>query len=159
MKNSIKLTMKPFLALAVVAMAAVGCSKDFLNTTPVGRDLEVNYYQTEEQAFEALVSVYDVLQWNDQYGFSMHRFLMNVASDDTYAGGSDASDQPSWVATDNFTWTPNLGPQAGFWRNNYKGVYRANLFLEKIDAIDAASEAFKTRSKAEAHFLRAKFYF
>ena len=70
--------MKPFLAFAVVAMAAVGCSKDFLQTTPVGRDLEVNYYQTEEQALEALVSVYDVLQWNDQYGFSMYRFLMTV---------------------------------------------------------------------------------
>ncbi len=159
MKNIINTTMKPFLALAVVAMAAVGCSKDFLQTTPVGRDLEVNYYQTEEQAFEALVSVYDVLQWNDQYGFSMYRFLMTVASDDTYAGGSDASDQPSWVATDNFSWTPNLGPQAGFWRKNYKGIYRANLYLEKIDDIDDASEAFKTRTKAEVRFLRAKFYF
>lgn len=159
MKKTLHTTIKSFAILALGALVSVGCSKDFLTTTPVGRDLEINYYQTEEQAFEALVSIYDVLQWNDQYGFSMHRFLMNVASDDTYAGGSDASDQPSWVATDNFTWTPNLGPQAGFWRKNYKGVYRANLFLEKIDAIDAASEAFKTRSKAEAHFLRAKFYF
>jgi len=159
MKNSINSTVKSFLALAIFAMAAVGCSSDFLNTTPVGRDLEVNYYQTQEQAFEALVSVYDVLQWNDQYGFSMYHFLMTVASDDTYAGGSDASDQPSWVATDNFSWTPNLGPQSGFWRKNYKGIYRANLYLEKIDDIDDASEAFKIRTKAEVRFLRAKFYF
>ena len=61
------------------------CSKDFLDTRPVGRVLEVNYYQTQDQAFEALVSVYDVLQWNDQWGFTMFRFLQNVASDDTYA--------------------------------------------------------------------------
>ena len=159
MKNTMKTTVKSLIAIAAAAVVSVGCSKDFLNTKPVGRDLEINYYQTEAQAFEALVSVYDVLQWNDQYGFSMYRFLMNVASDDTYAGGSDASDQPSWVATDNFSWTPTLGPQAGFWRKNYKGIYRANLFLEKIDAIDDASTAFKTRTKAEVHFLRAKFYF
>ena len=44
----------------------------------------------------------------------MFHSLQNVASDDTYAGGSDASDQPSWVAYDNFTLTPNLGPQRGF---------------------------------------------
>ena len=159
MKNFIKTIIKPVIALAVVASATIGCSRDFLTTTPVGRDLEVNYYQTQEQAFAALVSVYDVLQWNDQYGFTMFRFLMNVASDDTHAGGSDASDQPSWVATNDFSWTPNLGPQAGFWRKNYKGIYRANLYLEKIDDIEDASQAFKTRTKAEARFLRAKFFF
>lgn len=153
--------MKRQIALfgAVGALLFSGCSKDFLTTEPVGRDLEINYYQNESQAFEALVSIYDVLQWNDQYGFTMFRFLLTCASDDAYAGGSDASDQPSWVAFDNFTMTPNLGPQAGFWRKNYKGIYRANLYLEKIDEIESASEAFKTRTKAEARFLRAKFYF
>lgn len=152
---------KTLFILPVIAAAVFtgSCSKDFLTTTPVGRDLEINYYQTQGQAFEALVSVYDVLQWNDQYGFTMMRFLLNVASDDTYAGGSDASDQPSWVAYDNFSLTPNLGPQAGFWRKNYKGIYRANLYLEKIDGIEDASVAFKTRTKAEARFLRGKFYF
>jgi len=122
--------------LSIAALLIFGsCSKDFLNTRPVGRVLEVNYYQTQDQAFEALVSVYDVLQWNDQYGFSMFRLLQNVASDETHAGGSDASDQPSWVAYDNFTLSPNLGPQRGFWRKCYKGIYRANLYLEKIEGM------------------------
>jgi len=145
----------------IVSLSLVlgSCSKDFLDTRPVGRVLEVNYYQNEDQAFESLVSIYDVLQWNDQWGFTMFRFLQNVASDDTYAGGSDASDQPSWVAYNNFTLTPNLGPQRGFWQKNYKGIYRANLYLEKIDGIEDASEAFRVRTKGEARFLRAKFYF
>ena len=146
--------------LSIAALLIFGsCSKDFLNTRPVGRVLEVNYYQTQDQAFEALVSVYDVLQWNDQYGFSMFRLLQNVASDETHAGGSDASDQPSWVAYDNFTLSPNLGPQRGFWRKCYKGIYRANLYLEKIEGIDDASQSFKARTTGEAKFLRAKFYF
>ena len=158
--NKLNQTKSIWVSLLLALTLILGsCSKDFLNTRPVGRVLEVNYYQTEEQAFEALVSIYDVLQWNDQYGFTMFRFLQNVASDDTYAGGSDASDQPSWVAYDNFTLTPNLGPQRGFWRKSYKGIYRANLFLEKIDGIEDASEAFRTRTKGEAKFLRAKFYF
>lgn len=134
------------------------CSESFLEVRPVGRVLEANYYQTEEHAFEALVSIYDVLQWNDQDGYTMFRTLLDVASDDCHAGGSDASDQPSWVAWDNFTLNPDLGPQSGFWRKNYRGIYRANLFLEKIDGIDATPQ-FKLRTIAEARFLRAKFYF
>ena len=98
--NKLNQTKSIWISLLLALTMILGsCSKDFLNTRPVGRVLEVNYYQTEEQAFEALVSIYDVLPWNDQYGFTMFRFLQNVASDDTYAGGSDASDQPSWLPT------------------------------------------------------------
>ena len=158
--NKLNKTNSFWISLSLAFALVLGsCSKDFLDTRPVGRVLEVNYYQTQDQAFEALVSVYDVLQWNDQWGFTMFRFLQNVASDDTYAGGSDASDQPSWVAYDNFTLTSNLGPQRGFWQKCYKGIYRANLYLERIDGIEDASEPFRVRTKAEARFLRAKFYF
>ena len=135
------------------------CSEDFLDVRPVGRVLEANYYQNEEQAFEALVSVYDVLQWTDQSGFTMFRPLLDVASDDTHAGGSDASDQPAWVAWDEFSPTPDLGPQHGFWTKYYRGIYRANLFLEKIETIPDVTPQFKSRTTAEAKFLRAKFYF
>jgi starch-binding outer membrane protein, SusD/RagB family len=140
-------------------IAFTSCSDEFLDVRPVGRVLEANFYQTEEQAFEALVAVYDVLQWNDQGGYTMFRPLLDVASDDTHAGGSDASDQPAWVAWDKFTPTPDLGPQLGFWTKYYRGIYRANLYLEKIEAIEDASPQFKSRTIAEVKFLRAKFYF
>jgi hypothetical protein len=121
--------------------------------------LEANFYQTQDQAFEALVAVYDVLQWTDQNGYTMFRPLLDVASDDTHAGGSDASDQPSWVAWDEFTLNADLGPQLGFWQKYYTGIYRANLFLEKIEGIEAVTPQFKSRTIAEVKFLRAKFYF
>ena len=144
--------------LAAGALAVASCGKDFLNVDPIGRELEINYYQNPGQAYEALVSVYDVLQWNDQNGFSIMYLLQTVASDDAHAGGSDASDQPSFVAYDNFSLTPNLGPQAGFWRKNYRGIYRANLFLEKIDGVPGTTNEFVQRTTAEAKFLRAFYY-
>ena len=144
--------------LAAGALAVASCGKDFLNVDPIGRELEINYYQNPGQAYEALVSVYDVLQWNDQNGFSIMYLLQTVASDDAHAGGSDASDQPAFVAYDNFTLTPNLGPQAGFWRKNYRGIYRANLFLEKIDGVPGTTNEFVQRTTAEAKFLRAYYY-
>lgn len=151
--------MKNIFITIFTIVLLTGCSEDFLDVTPVGRVLESNYYQNQEQAFEALVAVYDVLQWNDQSGFTMFRPLLDAASDDTHAGGSDASDQPSWVAWDEFSLTPDLGPQSGFWQKYYKGIYRANLFLEKIDGIEGVTPQFKTRTVAEVKFLRAKFYF
>jgi len=120
--NKLNKTNSFWISLSLAFALVLGsCSKDFLDTRPVGRVLEVNYYQTQDQAFEALVSVYDVLQWNDQWGFTIFRFLQNVASNDTYAGVSDASDQPSWVAYDNFTLTPNLGHKEAFGKSVTRG--------------------------------------
>lgn len=38
------------------------CDKDFLELQPKGTQLESNFYQNEEQVYQALVAVYDVLQ-------------------------------------------------------------------------------------------------
>lgn len=135
------------------------CKKDFLELEPRGTELEGNFYQNQEQVFQGLVSVYDVMQWGNTGGYTMRMPLFTVASDDAHAGGSDASDQPSWVAWDNFTLDPYRGPQSGLWNKNYTGIYRANLLLSKIENVPDLDAAFKTRVIAEAKFLRAYFYF
>jgi hypothetical protein len=151
--------MKNKLIIIFSVILLTSCNESFLEVTPVGRVLESNFYQNQEQAFEALVAVYDVLQWNDQGGYTMFRPLLDVASDDCYAGGSNASDQPSWVGWDAFNLNPDLGPQWGFWNKYYRGIYRANLYLEKIEGIEGVTPQFKSRTIAEVKFLRAKYYF
>ena len=137
---------------------ASSCGKEFLELEPRGTDLEDNFYQTEEEMFQALVAAYDPLSWQGTAGWTMKLGLLNAASDDTYAGGSDASDQPNWVAYDNFTLDPFLGPQIGFWNKGYAGIYRSNLYLQKI-AEREFDPTFVARTTAEAKFLRAFYYF
>ncbi|MBA4737802.1 MAG: RagB/SusD family nutrient uptake outer membrane protein, partial [Cryomorphaceae bacterium] len=61
--NKLNHTKSIWVSLTLALTLVLGsCSKDFLDTRPVGRVLEVNYYQNQDQAFEALVSIYDVLQ-------------------------------------------------------------------------------------------------
>jgi hypothetical protein len=156
MKNILRY--KIMLPLALLFVLA-SCGRDFLELEPRGTQLETSFYQTEGEIFEALVAIYDVLQWGGTNGWTMKVGLLNAASDDCYAGGSDASDQPSWVAYDNFTLDPFLGPQAGFWNKGYSGIYRANLLLDKIDGVEDLSAETKARYIAEAKFLRAFFYF
>ncbi len=136
-----------------------GCTSDWLELTPKGQILESNYYQTEEEIFEGLVAAYDVLSWEGTNGWTMKVGLLNAASDDTHAGGSDASDQPSWVAYDMFQLDPFLGPQAGLWNKGYTGIYRANLIMEKAEELEGIDPLFKNRTIAEAKFLRAFYYF
>jgi hypothetical protein len=143
----------------IIFIGFTSCGKDFITIDPRGTELESNFYKTEEEFFQGLVATYDVLQWGGTNGWTMKIGLLNAASDDTYAGGSDASDQPSWVAFDNFSLDPFLGPQSGFWNKNYSGIYRANLILEKITEVEGLSDEFVARTVAEVKFLRAFFYF
>lgn len=148
--------MKKFLFLSIAFFLA-SCDQSFLELKPKGQTLEANFYQTEDDAYRALVATYDPLQ--SQHGWSMRLGLLNVASDDCHAGGSDASDQPNWVAWDTFTLSPTLGPQQLLWNNNYTGIYRANLLLDKIGQITNIKASSKARFTAEAKFLRAFYYF
>ena len=146
------------ILLIGVLFMATSCSEDFLDLDPRGTDLESNFYQTEDEMFQALVAAYDPLSWQGTDGWTMKLGLMNAASDDTYAGGSDASDQPNWVALDNFTLDPFIGPQSGFWRKGFAGIYRCNLFLQKI-VENEFDPSFVARTTAEIKFLRAYYYF
>lgn len=145
--------------LLCCALFFSSCTKEFLELEPRGTTLETNFYQTQEDFFEGLVAVYDVLQWGGTNNeWSMLLGLTNAASDDCHAGGSDASDQPNWVAWDAFNLNPDLGPQRGLWTKYYSGIYRANLLLEKLDEIEL-DPVFEARTRAEAQFLRGFFYF
>ena len=145
------------LIIAVI-MGSLSCSKDIIELSPTGTVLESNFYKTEQELFQGLVAAYDPLGFATN--FTMKMGLLNAASDDAHAGGSDASDQPSWVAYDKFTLDPNLGPQAGLWSKNYTGIYRANLVIEKAEGTVAGLTADKkARYVAEAKFLRAYYYF
>lgn len=155
--NNIKYKVLGLLLISL--FFAQSCGKEYLDAGTRGTDLETDFYKTPEEMFQGLVAVYDVLGWGGTSGWTMKTGLLNTASDDAFAGGSDSGDQPNWVAWDNFTLNSELGPQVGLWQKSSTGVYRANLFLEKLAENTTVSDEFRARSTAEAHFLRAYFYF
>lgn len=134
------------------------CSEDFLDRQPLDQQVSSTFYQTEEDAKEALVAVYDALGYQSTPGlaWSPTQMMSDILSDDCYAGGSDANDGKYQDEFNNFNIEPSNVIAHSLWNKNYTGIYRANLFLEKIVDIDA-SEEFKKRTTAEAKFLRAYF--
>jgi starch-binding outer membrane protein, SusD/RagB family len=132
------------------------CSDDFLQVEPKGTNLEENYYRNEEQAYSGLIAVYDIMR-KQSGGFENMAAMLNAGSDDNYAGGGSASDGAGIQSFSNYTISSSSIPRS-FWSDFYKGIFRANILLEKLPNIPM-SEDTKTRFTAEAKALRAFYYF
>jgi hypothetical protein len=145
-----------YIILAMTALIAGSCSNDFLEVKPRGQDLESTYYSTPEQAYAALVSVYDVVGW--QGGNLVTKAGAAMAASDDHGGGGEGNGDQTFVSWDTFTLTPALGPQGNLWSRGFSGIFRGNKLLEKLPEIPI-DESTKTRYAAELKFLRAYFYF
>jgi starch-binding outer membrane protein, SusD/RagB family len=150
-----------FLAFLILSISILftSCDKDFLDLKPLDQEVSTNFYKTQEQAFQALVAIYDALTYQSHPGISWAPFVTvsDAMSDDAFAGGSDANDGFNWQQLNTYNIPPTNPIVHATWAKNYTGIYRANLFLEVIEDIRATDE-FKKRTIAEAKFMRAYFY-
>src|ERR1041385_1471519 len=161
---------KNYLSKIAIAMSvlliATACDKKFLDVQPKGQYLEVNYYKTPAQIFAALVSVYSVVSEETDNSpentnwYCSRQAPLNAAADECYAGGGNSTDNLTWQVWNKYTLTQATTPSGGYWAPAYKGIYRANLVLQKLNnAIPGLNSDLKARYIAEAKFLRARFYF
>lgn len=143
---------------AIVASSQLftACRKQ-LDVNPRERILESNYYKTPSEAFNSLVSVYDMLG-NQSSGYLTKVNILSAASDDHYAGGDSPSDIGDLQTINNYTLTSTSGAASHLWNKGFTGVYRANVFLQKVQGI-TMDNATKNRYIAEAKAMRAIFYF
>jgi len=146
-----------YLIIAVAMLFSLGsCDKAFLEVEPKGQFLSANYYADKDQAYAALVGVYDVLRKNSG-GFENMISMMNAGSDDHFAGGGGASDGAGIQGFSNYTLNSTIMP-GSFWSDHYQGIFRANTLLSKRPAI-TMDAALKARFTAETKALRAIYYF
>jgi hypothetical protein len=145
---------------AGTGLAVAACKKSFLDVKPQGTTLESNYYQSPADAFAAVVAAYNPLSWTTVSSYCPKTVLLNLASDEAYAGGGSNTDNPGMQAWNSYTLssaTPNVPPD--LWSKGYTGIYRANVVLEKVGNVPGLSDALKTRYTADMKFLRAYYYF
>lgn len=148
-----KKTMKNIIYILFCAVTLMGC-EDYLEKSPVTEQTEENFYRTEDDIYRALISVYEPLQRN--WGSSI-QLTCDIASDDAYGGGGSATDGADLKKVNRGNTTSSEGMWNTLWKDHYAGVYRANVFLEKVDASDVSEEQ-KIKYKGEVLFLRAYYY-
>jgi len=152
-----KVKISNYLFIAVAMMFTLGsCDKAFLEVEPKGQFLSANYYADKDQAYAAMVGVYDVLRKNSG-GFENMMSMMNAGSDDHFAGGGGASDGAGIQGFSNYTLNSTIMP-GSFWSDHYQGIFRANTLLSKLPDI-TMDAALKARFTAETKALRAFYYF
>lgn len=147
------------IVLAAGLLVFSGCREEFLEVDPKAIQIEENYFQSPEEAFNGLVAAYDPIGWEGtvQYG---NFACLNAASDDCSGGGGSSSDVPFLNSMDDFALDAANGPQLDFWEKGFTGVSRTNTILSKLEGdIPGLDDATKNRYLAEAKVLRAYYYF
>ena len=145
----------PLLAIAVL-VTVLSCAEDYLDVEPKGTFLTDNYYSNQDEAFAGLVAAYDYVRKNSG-GFENNVTMMNAGSDDFYAGGGNSSDGIGIQNFSNYALNAIEMP-ASFWTDHFRGVYRANLMIQKLPDVPM-DETLKARYMAESKALRGYYYF
>jgi hypothetical protein len=137
-------------------LSTASCKKEFLEITPKGQFLSEFYYADKDQAYGALVGVYDIMRKNSG-GFENMITMMNAGSDDHVAGGGGSTDGAGIQGFSNYTMNPNIMP-ASFWNDYFQGIFKANTLLSKLPET-VMDDNLKARFVAETKALRAYCYF
>ncbi len=146
------------LSLAFFAAMLTSCKKwvdynpheDFVIT-------ELDYLKSETDYRTMATSVYTPIQWLNQAVP-----VGDIASDNSVAGGENASDVLSLQQIDDYTLTPVNSTLTELWIAAYEGINRAN-YMHQYKAANLEGTVVEFAGKdalyGEVYFLRAYYYF
>ena len=133
---------------------SVGC-EDFLEKEPLGNLSTEVFFETADDAALATNAVYHAYRaWFVTGGFP----IADIMSDDMVKGSSPPDNAATLNTINSFEFTASEGTFSNIWAALFVGVRRANAVIKEVPNIEM-DEALRNRLLAEAHFLRAAFYF
>ncbi|MCU7550631.1 RagB/SusD family nutrient uptake outer membrane protein [Chitinophagaceae bacterium LB-8] len=147
-----------YILTSLIVLSQAACKK-FIEEDLVST-LTYEYYTTDQGLEDLVRSAYTPLRF--KYESEQSYALWNFGTDEFILG-----DQFNFSYYN--TYIPQLGPADGFinslWVNNYDGINRCNLGIERIPPYSnlasktLGTEAQKTQRVAELRFLRGYYYF
>lgn len=148
--------MKKILSLTILAIAVLGCKKDFLDRVPTTSTVIESYYNTPADGTKAVTAIYNMLLRDDTWSPIL---LSEIASDDC-AGGGGTGDGGGYQRYDRGIQQPEANTNQDAWTTYYGGIYRANIYLKNESKINwTGKETLQKQYIAEARFLRGYFHF
>ena len=149
-------TIKFVLPVLWVCILAGACTKQLNQVPPTSKVLN-RFFTTQNEAEEYVNSVYDVLQRTGLYGQYLP-VIAEIPSDNTW-DQVPANDNGYAGQLDLFSTIPSNGILSQNWSDSYVAIQRANVVLNRIDAITYQSDSIKTARKGAMKFIRALVYF
>ena len=143
------------VALLGALALSTSCQKDLLDKVNPNQPTVGNFWQTQTDAAAGLTAAYSALQLPGTFTRWIH-FANDIRSDEGYS-------LSPWTDLANFTrfiqFDYNLEPTRVIWEDHYRGIFRCNQILAYVPAIKMADATMQKTMLAEAHFLRALYYF
>ncbi|MDO7173168.1 RagB/SusD family nutrient uptake outer membrane protein [Mariniflexile sp. AS56] len=160
--NNINRYIKYGFSILIVAMLFVSCTDD-LDSKAYGEPVLEDFYKNPAQAEQALIAAYSSMSeiaGSDFWGTMGNDVIFGeIGTDDFIKGGRTAENNAPLFERDNWAITTSNPIIEQMWKINYKGILFANLVIENVPNISFEDEVRKKEILAEAHFLRAFYYF
>ncbi len=146
-------------SILIISMISLYTScEDFLYTPPYAKQIEDNFYTTEESLKLGFAGCYHFLSTKN-YEYKKIEFGC-IVSDDAEKGGTGDDDRADIdkIAYFQYLQSDNSYVQS-IWDLSYTAIRNCNLFLQSAGSVPMANEKEKKRMIAEVQFIRANFYF
>lgn len=150
MKNIHKKT-TIIIALLASLFFTTACSDEYLDNPKIFAIDSENFFNSEEDYYNALVGAYDPLQ-----STFINVLMGEIASNNTLCGGESATDVPGYQQIDDMIHTPVNAQLQNLWSWMFGGVNRASYIIEFENKTDFEG---KEIILGEARFLRAYYNF
>jgi len=155
MKSIINFKIIPLFFISVLFTT---CGEDFVTKDFKNGVVDENFFKNGVDAEQALTAVYDIIGAKGLYREAIN-VLGDAPSDDINELTGDNGDYGTYFrAASDFRWNSSNNFSTARWYDAYKGVFRANILLEKLPTIEMDA-SLKSQFEGEAKFLRALFYF
>lgn len=138
--------MKKILIITGIALAAAMTSCVSLDTQPLNRETDVNYWNNPSSALESVNSCYRSL------GNPAMLLFGEGATDNAHvrSGNTQSIGNGSYSTADSYV--------ESMWGDLYEGVKRCNILTENIDLVPELTEELKLRYLGEVYVIRAHLY-
>ncbi len=140
------------VACIAIFILVAGCNKEFLEEKPYDFTAEEEFFNSEADAFSAIMGAYAVLQ-NESFTTEAMIGFGDLGTDvarHRYPG--------NWVDVDQYRYGPSYGRFEDYWNTAYSLISRTNAIIARVPEIEGDIEELN-RIVGEAYFLRAFTYF
>ena len=153
---------KYILPVFIAASIALSSCDDFMDVEPKTNITTENYYRKVEDAERALIAAYDGWQRSSANRGTTFFIASTLMSDECF-GGTGNTDGRQYQVINRFDISQSSGDVNifnGIWGDYYAGIFRCNVLLQKLDAIDWGNNtSIRNRIEGETRALRAIMYF
>lgn len=150
-----------YISLACVAILLTAC-RDYITELSPGTQLLEDFYVNGSAAEQNVTGCYTPAIWEYNVTYFPEWFIGDVMSDDALKGGQHTNDMETVYDMENWKTIPSNTYVRDHYITCYQGIARCNLAIQYVAQMKNDStmdERTQKRYLAEAHFMRAYYYF